>query len=88
MFKKRVENRNFAKLPRNVPSFAMILELEVRTHYITHVNLVAVMKPWDYHRTLLMRWSFYKYKCLWGVGGKSRGSSLQEKALHTHKHLY
>ena len=47
MFKKRVENRNFAKLPRNVPSFAMILELEVRTHYITHVNLVAVTKPWD-----------------------------------------
>ena len=42
MFKKRVENRNFAKFPRNDPSFVMILELEVRTHYITHINLVAV----------------------------------------------
>ena len=47
MFKKRLENRNFAKLPRNVPSFSMILELEVRTHYITHVNLVAVTEQWD-----------------------------------------
>jgi len=29
MSKKRVENRNFAKLPRKVPSLAMILELKV-----------------------------------------------------------
>ena len=25
-----------------------------------------------------------KYKCLWGVGGKGWGLSLQEKALHTY----
>ena len=47
MFKKRVENRNFAKFPRNDPSFVMILELEVRTHYITHINLVAATESWD-----------------------------------------
>jgi len=28
--------------------------------------------------------SLHKYKCLWGVGGKGQGSSLQEGALHTY----
>ena len=37
----------------------------------------------NYH-TLLVRWLLYKYKCLWGVGAKRRGSSLQEEASHTH----
>ena len=44
MFKKRVENRNFAKFPRNDPSFVMILELEDSN---THINLVAVTESWD-----------------------------------------
>ena len=35
-----------------------------------------------YHRTPLVRWSLQKYKCLWGVGGKGRGSSLQKRASH------
>ena len=26
----------------------------------------------------------HKYKCLWGMGGKGRGSSLQEGASHTY----
>ena len=24
----------------------------------------------------------YKYKCLWNVGGKSRGSNIQKEVLH------
>ena len=39
-----------------------------------------------HHRTSLVRWSLYKYKCLWSVGGKGRGSSFRRK-LHTHIHL-
>jgi len=35
------------------------------------------------HRAPLVRWSLHKYKCQWGIGGKGRGSSLQERALHT-----
>ena len=35
-----------------------------------------------YYYTLLVRWSLYKYKCLWSVGGKGRGSSLQEGVSH------
>ena len=38
-----------------------------------------------YH-ALLIQWSLYKYKCLWGAEDKSRGSSLQEE-VHTHIHL-
>ena len=26
----------------------------------------------------------HRYKCLWGVGGKGQGSSLQEGVLHTY----
>ena len=33
---------------------------------------------------LLVRWSLYKYKYLWGVRGKGRGSNLQEGASHTY----
>ena len=36
------------------------------------------------HRTPLVRWSLHKYKCLWGVGGKGQGSSLQEGVSHTY----
>ena len=36
------------------------------------------------HHFPLVQWSLYKYKCLWSVGGKGRGSSLQEGALHTY----
>ena len=34
------------------------------------------------HRTPLMRWSLHKYKRLWGMGDKGRGSSLQEGISH------
>ena len=34
--------------------------------------------------TPLVRWSLYKYKCLWSIGGKGRGSSLQKRASHTY----
>ena len=37
-----------------------------------------------YHRTPLVRWSLYKYRCLWGVGGKGWGSTLQERVWHTY----
>ena len=36
------------------------------------------------HYTPLVRWSLHKYKCLWNVEGKGRGSSLQEGASHTY----
>ena len=39
-----------------------------------------------YHRIPLVRWSLYKYKCLWGVGGKGRVQGFKKK-LHTHIHL-
>ena len=35
-------------------------------------------------RTPLVRWSLHKYKYLWSVGGKDRGSSLQKRASHTY----
>ena len=28
------------------------------------------------HRTPLVQWLLYKYKCLWGVGGKGRDSNF------------
>ena len=31
-----------------------------------------------------VRWSFYKYKCLWSVGGKDQDSRLQEGVSHTY----
>ena len=37
-----------------------------------------------HHRTPLVRWLLYKYKCLWGVKGKCLGSSFQEGASHTY----
>ena len=48
--------------------------------------------PFDYaliyHRTPLVQWSLYKYKCLWDMGAKDRGLSLflsfQEEASHTY----
>ena len=35
--------------------------------------------------TLLVRWSLHKYKCLWSVGGKGQGSSLNEGVSHTYR---
>ena len=37
-----------------------------------------------HHCTPLVWWSLHKYKCLWGVRGKDRDSSLQEKTSHTY----
>ena len=37
--------------------------------------------------TFLVRWSFYKYKCLQGVGSKKQGSSLHKEKLYTHIYL-
>ena len=34
------------------------------------------------HHAHMAQWSLHKYKCLWGVGDKGWGSSLQERALH------
>ena len=36
------------------------------------------------HHTPLVRWSLHKYKYLWGVGGKDRDSSLQERTSYTY----
>ena len=36
-----------------------------------------------HHRTLLMQWSLHKYKWLYSVEGKGRGSSFQEETSHT-----
>ena len=35
-------------------------------------------------RIPLIRWSLYKYKCLWGIGGKGWSSSLQGRTSHTY----
>lgn len=37
-----------------------------------------------HHCTSLVRESLYKYKCLWDVEGKDRGSNLQERVSHTY----
>ena len=50
-------------------------------------NLVSVfifLLKFSYHHISLVRWSLHKYKCLWGVGGKIRGSSFQERTSHTY----
>lgn len=36
----------------------------------------------SYHRVLLGRWLFFKYKYFWGVRRKGWCSSLQERALY------
>ena len=40
------------------------------------LKLYVTKKEERDHQTPLVRWSLHKYKCLWGVGGKDRGSSL------------
>ena len=40
------------------------------------------LKTQWHHYTPLVQWSLHKYKCLWGVGGKGRGSSIHEGVLH------
>ena len=37
-----------------------------------------------YYCIPLVRWSLYKYKYLWDVGGNARGSSLKEGASHSY----
>ena len=44
--------------------------------YITKIELN--------HREPMARWSLHKHKCLWGVGSKGQGSSLQKEVLHTY----
>ena len=50
-------------------------------------NLLSIfifLLKFSYHHIPLVRWLLHKYKCLWGVGGKRWGSSLQEGASHTY----
>ena len=47
-------------------------------------NQLIFKSQLDNHRAPLVRWSLHKYECLWGVGGKSRGSSFQEGTSHTY----
>ena len=56
------------------------------THTHTHKPKAKIKMQLDYHRIPLVRWSLHKYKCLWGVGGKGRGLSIQEGVSHTYKH--
>ena len=51
-----------------------------------NVDLIFLHNKIFQFQSYLMRWSLYKYKCLWVVGGKSRDSSLQEE-VSTHIHL-
>ena len=46
------------------------------THINKKINLTTVHHWRDGHSTSI--------KCLWGVGGKGRGSSLQEGTSHTY----
>ena len=48
------------------------------------IGLVIINNIIINHRTPLVRWSLHKYKCLWGVGGKGWGLSLQEGVSHTY----
>ena len=59
-------------------------ELEEFFPNLFSLNFVLLETFTDYHHTPLVRWSFHKYKYLWGVGGKGRVSSLQEGASHTY----
>ena len=38
----------------------------------------------SYYYAPLVQWSLYKYKYLWGMGGKGQDLSLQEGVLHTY----
>ena len=49
----------------------------------THILLnIIKFKAKLHYRAPLVWWSLYKYKCLWGVGGKGQSSSLQEGVSH------
>ena len=39
------------------------------------------------HRTPLVRWSLYKYKCMWGYEGVKIEVQVSRRELHTHIHL-
>ena len=52
-------------------------ELIVCIHRINHDG--------QYHRAPLVQWLLHKYKCLWSVGGKGWGSSLEKRASATNK---
>ena len=48
---------------------------------IIHVLLINL---WSYHHAPMVRWSLHKYKCLCGVEGKGRNSSLQKEISYTY----
>ena len=58
------------------------------------VSIVKKKETWIYvfeknisiHRAPLVRWSFHKYKCLWGVGVRVE-VQVFKRELHTHIHL-
>ena len=52
--------------------------------YVSCVNKSDINYDSFDHRIFLVRWSFHKYKCLWSVGSKGRGSNLQEETLRTY----
>ena len=52
--------------------------------HMIQIGLVIINNIIINHRTPLVRWSLHKYKCLWGVGGKDWGLSLQEGVSHTY----
>ena len=73
----------------NVTSIEL-LKFETCNAYITFkiwnmLHAYSTFKNWDmYYRIPLVRWSLHKYKCLWDVGSKGQGSSLQEGVSHTY----
>ena len=75
-----INNSHLAKVIRGIKG---ICDRELR---ITNGKALKHINPkWSCHQhTHLVRWLLHKYKYLWGVGGKSYGSSLQDGALHTY----
>ena len=47
-------------------------------------NSISIETSPNDHHTPLVQWSLHKFKYLWGVRGKGRGSNLQEEASHTY----
>ena len=56
------------------------LSIIIEYHNVLETCSLIIVHPWhDSHSTYI--------KCLWGiVGGKGRGSNLQERVLHTYTH--
>ena len=70
--------------------YIIILNLKLIMFYIRHyffyLRTVRILfrDISIYHHVPLVRWSLYKYKCLWSVGGKGWGSSPEEGVSHTY----